>query len=506
MKITKVRLISQIFFFGLFLFLGFVTEFSHLKGYPVSIFLEVDPLVAIATAITTHNLYRGLIWSLILIIPTLLLGRFFCDWICPFGTLHHFVSWLGNRSRSTKEKMRLNRYRKHYSIKYYILIGMLVAAIFGTLQIGWLDPIALILRSFTVSIWPSINLPTELIYVRQHLHQFGWFIGFLFLLFLSMNFIIPRFYCRVLCPLGALLGLLSRFSFWQIDRDTEKCIDCGLCTSVCEGACEPDKELRKSECLLCMKCLDHCPQYALSFRFMPDLEGVGKTSRLSPDLSRRRLIHAGIVGLLFYPFARLSGKVTKNYSPDAIRPPGSLAEPEFLERCIKCEQCVKVCPTNVLQPAIFEAGLEGFWTPVMNHKIGYCELNCTLCGQVCPTGAIQKISIEEKLGIGEFDDKGPITVGTAFYDRGRCLPWAMDKPCRVCEEVCPVSPKAIYTKEVEVTKRDGTRVTIERPHVDPELCIGCGTCEHECPVSDLKAIRVTAVGESRSTERALLLK
>lgn len=502
MKITKVRLISQLFFFGLFLFLGFVTEFSHLKGYPVSIFLEVDPLVAIATSITSHSLYSGLIWSLLIIIPTLLFGRFFCNWICPFGILNHFVSWIGNKFRSLKEKIELNRYRKYYSLKYYIMAGMLVAAIFTTLQIGLLDPIALIFRSFTVSIWPSINLPTELVYVRQHLHQYGWFIGFLFIGFLALNLIIPRFFCRTLCPLGALLGVFSRFSLWRIDRDLDKCIDCGQCASVCEGACAPDKEIRKTECTLCMKCLDVCPTNALSFSFMPDIT----REVTNPDVSRRRLIYAGIVGLLFYPFARLSGRVTKNYSPDAVRPPGSLAEPEFLERCIKCDQCVKVCPTNVLQPAIFETGLEGFWTPVMDHKVGYCELNCTLCGQVCPTGAIQKISIEEKLGIGKFADKGPVKMGTAFYDRGRCLPWAMNKSCRVCEEVCPVSPKAIYSEEVEVTQRDGTKITLRRPYVDPERCIGCGVCEHECPVSDLKAIRVTAVGETRSTERALLLK
>lgn len=502
MKITKVRLISQLFFFGLFLFLGFVTEFSHLKGYPVSIFLEVDPLVAIATAITSHSLYSGLIWSLLIIIPTLLFGRFFCNWICPFGILHHVVGWIGNKFRSLKEKIELNRYRKYYSLKYYIMAGMLVAAIFTTLQIGLLDPIALIFRSFTVSIWPSINLPTELVYVRQHLHQYGWFIGFLFIGFLALNLIIPRFFCRTLCPLGALLGVFSRFSLWRIDRDLDKCIDCGQCASVCEGACAPDKEIRKTECTLCMKCLYICPTDALSFRFMPSTAH----EVTNPDVSRRRLIYAGIVGLLFYPFARLSGRVTKNYSPDAVRPPGSLAEPEFLERCIKCDQCVKVCPTNVLQPAIFETGLEGFWTPVMDHKVGYCELNCTLCGQVCPTGAIQKISIEEKLGIGKFADKGPVKMGTAFYDRGRCLPWAMNKSCRVCEEVCPVSPKAIYSEEVEVTQRDGTKITLRRPYVDPERCIGCGVCEHECPVSDLKAIRVTAVGETRSTERALLLK
>jgi ferredoxin len=152
-----------------------------------------------------------------------------------------------------------------------------------------------------------------------------------------------------------------------------------------------------------------------------------------------------------------------------------------------------------------EAGLEGFWTPILNMKIGYCELNCTLCGQVCPTGAIQRISIEEKNGRGDFEEQGPVRIGTAFYDHGRCLPWAMETPCVVCEEVCPTSPKAIYSREVTIRKRDGNMITLRRPYVDPSLCIGCGICEHECPVKDHAAIRVTAIGETRSEERGLLM-
>jgi formate hydrogenlyase subunit 6/NADH:ubiquinone oxidoreductase subunit I len=225
-----------------------------------------------------------------------------------------------------------------------------------------------------------------------------------------------------------------------------------------------------------------------------------------PDVNRRRVIFAGLTGLLFFPFSRSSGDITKNFKKEVMRPPGAVAEPDFLERCTKCDQCLRVCPTNVLQPAMFEAGIEGVWTPIMNMKMGYCELNCTLCGQVCPTGAIQKISIAQKLGIGEFTDLGPVKTGTAFFDQGRCLPWAMDTPCVVCQEVCPISPKAIFSREVDITNRWGKKVKLTRPYVDPTLCNGCGICEHECPVKDYRAIRVTAVGETRSQDRSLLLK
>ncbi|MDA0748802.1 MAG: 4Fe-4S dicluster domain-containing protein [bacterium] len=500
MGITHTRLISQIFFFGLFLFFAFVTQFGYLKGYPVSLFLEADPLVAIATSVTTHTLYRSLVWSLVLLIPTLLLGRIFCNWICPYGTLHQFTGWLFN-NRTIAEQVESNRYKKWFSLKYYILIAMGVSALFGSLQIGLLDPICLLFRSFTISIFPALDMPTEWIYVRPHSHHLAWIVGFILFFFIAMNLFIPRFFCRAVCPLGATLGLLSRFSLWRIERDVQKCVDCDLCLQRCEGASDPHTHLRTSECFVCFNCIDDCPYDALHFELLPSRSH----EVTSPDLNRRTALLTGIGALLFYPFTRRSGDLDKNFNKAVVRPPGSVAEPQFLERCIKCDQCIRVCPTNVLQPALLEAGLEGIWTPVMNMRMGYCELNCTLCGQVCPTGAIQKISIAQKLGIGEFTDLGPIKTGTAFYDRGRCLPWAMDTPCVVCEEVCPTSPKAIFSREVELTDRWGKQIRLTQPYVDPKLCIGCGICEHECPVKDHRAIRVTAVGETRSKDRSLLL-
>jgi formate hydrogenlyase subunit 6/NADH:ubiquinone oxidoreductase subunit I len=164
--------------------------------------------------------------------------------------------------------------------------------------------------------------------------------------------------------------------------------------------------------------------------------------------------------------------------------------------------CARSCPTGVIQLATSEAGIEGFWTPVMRFDAGYCEVSCVLCGHVCPTGAIQALTPSAKLG-QESPDRGPVRIGTAFYDLGRCLPWAMDTPCVVCEEVCPVSPKAIWTREVVIQARDGSTVTLKRPQIDPTRCTGCGICQYHCPVKDLPAIRVSAVGESRG-EKFLL--
>jgi formate hydrogenlyase subunit 6/NADH:ubiquinone oxidoreductase subunit I len=163
---------------------------------------------------------------------------------------------------------------------------------------------------------------------------------------------------------------------------------------------------------------------------------------------------------------------------------------------------MKVCPNNALHPALLESGIEGMWTPLFIMRIGYCEPSCVLCGDVCPTGAIQKITEAQKLGIGQ----PPIRIGTAFYDLGRCLPWAMETPCIVCEEFCPTSPKAIWVEEVDRVNRTGERVHLQRPRVDPELCIGCGACEKVCPVQDEPAVYVTSIGETRSKTNVILLE
>lgn len=536
-RITRIRVASQVFFFSLFVFLLWCTWFSRLRGYPVSLFLEVDPLVGVATAIANHTVYRWLWRGLFVLLPTLLLGRAFCNWMCPYGTLHQFVGWLFN-VWTNKNNIDRNRYKPAYQIKYLILGVFIVLALLGSLQIGLLDPICLLVRTFTTAFAPAADLahanlatvlrerlgmdPQPLLFLssapgasEQRVFRGAWFVGLMIIALVGMNLVVPRFFCRVLCPLGAFLGVLSRFALFRIDRDLTKCTDCDACLRRCEGASDPQGALRKSECFVCFNCIDDCPEDALSFRIAglpvkPEkpLSKLLEVVREAPDVRPRRWFFAGVAGVFMFPFLRLSAAVNKRgFSAKAIRPPGSVEESEFLERCIKCDQCIRVCPTNVLQPStLSEGGLEGLWTPVMNFSIGFCQLNCTLCSEVCPTGAIRKTTLPEKLGLGSYQSKGPISIGTAFFDRGRCLPWAMETPCVVCEEVCPVTPKAIGTYEEKVTRWDGREVVLKKPYIRPELCIGCGICEHECPVVDSAAVYVTAVGETRSQDRSLLLE
>jgi len=167
---------------------------------------------------------------------------------------------------------------------------------------------------------------------------------------------------------------------------------------------------------------------------------------------------------------------------------------------------MKVCPNNALQPAVSEAGLEGLWTPVLVPRIGYCEPSCVLCSQVCPPGAIWEITPKEKAWVvGVNSESKPIRIGTAFYDRGRCLPWAMATECIVCEEWCPTSPKAIYVQDAEMIDAKGQVKMLKQPRVDPQLCVGCGACEFACPVQGLPAVAVSSIGATRSKKNQILL-
>jgi MauM/NapG family ferredoxin protein len=241
-----------------------------------------------------------------------------------------------------------------------------------------------------------------------------------------------------------------------------------------------------------MNCDDLCPQNAVGFGFFK------KTQTASIDLGKRRVIGTILSGLAAVPLMRITGinKQAGAAEPRLIRPPGSLDEKQFLARCVKCGECMRVCITNGLQPTFLDAGIEGIWSPILIPRIGYCEYRCTLCGQVCPTGAIKRLELPEK---------EKVKIGLAMIDKGRCLPYAHATPCIVCQEVCPTPKKAIWLEKAKVMDRNESVMILNQPHVDLELCIGCGLCEAKCPILGKPAIYVTSIGESRSRENQLLL-
>ena len=549
-KLRTLRRVSQTVFLFLFLFFLVKTEYhgsfdkpeSAIINYPVKFFMELDPLVSFSAALSTHQIVNDIGWALAVIIGTILIGRFFCGWVCPMGTINHFFSSF-KPERKGKQRIESNRYKKWMSIKYYILIAFLIMALFTSLLTGLLDPLPFLYRSLVTSILPALEIVVRnsldflyntnisvfqtisnagysffksfLLNPSPVFFHFGLVIGIIFLAVLVFNRFITRFWCRGICPLGALFGILSRFSLYGLEKDNTKCDDCNICLLHCQGACEPQGGVpwRQAECHLCFNCETDCPTNAVRFKFFPKMENT----IIEPDIKRRRIIESALAGAVLLPVLRSTsgGTVEKNYNPGVIRPPGSLKESEFLSRCVRCSECMKVCPTNAIHPTLFEAGIEGIWTPTLIMRIGYCEYTCVLCGQVCPTGAIKKLTESEKLGkpvninetnINENQTLKPIKIGTAYFDRGRCFPWAMNTECIVCEEFCPTSPKAIWTQEEEIILRDGSKTTLKRPYVDVDLCIGCGICEYICPIKDKPAIYVTNSGESRSPEKQTTLE
>jgi ferredoxin len=263
------------------------------------------------------------------------------------------------------------------------------------------------------------------------------------------------------------------------------CVDCGKCVQDCKMEAIPanPRFTRSTECIECFGCVEVCPTDAVSFCLRPKPEFHEETKL---DLSRRRVLQGAGVGLALAAMVKIdparklatggSSPVMLS-SPALIRPPGSVTEDEFARRCVRCGMCMKACPTNGLQPAIHEAGIEGFWTPILVPRIGYCVEHCNACGNVCATNAIEPFRIE---------DKKSIFIGTAGIDRSQCIAWNSDRQCLVCDEHC--SYKAIEWQIV-----DG----VKRPSVNEEKCVGCGICEYACPIQPVAAIRVYSRGDRR---------
>lgn len=505
-----LRRTSQVLIFAVFVFLFLNTEYkdSDTLPYAVNIFLRLDPLVAAAATVASRAMI-ALLWpALITVLLTLVFGRFFCGWVCPLGAVLDFTSLLLGKRRLTRVAPR-----RLTSLKYLLLAGLAGSAFFTLQWVFLFDPISILIRSLAVAVYPAVNLAANTLFgalyetgsgavttVSEPVYRFlkHYFLAFeqphfqtavvtaaIFLTLLALESVERRFWCRYLCPLGAIFSLLGRFGLLRRAVTEPDCTGCTVCARNCrmgavgEGFVATDR----AECIACLDCEALCPEQAIVFR-----GGPGEKSA-APDLSRRGLLWSFGLGLAVVPVLG-SEAIEKTGDPARIRPPGALAEREFLARCTRCGECMRVCIANGLQPALFEAGLVGLWSPVLVPRVGYCEYNCTLCGQVCPTGAIERLQLEKKQ---------QIKIGLAEVDRSRCLPWKGDSECIVCEEHCPTPQKAIRLREEAVFSIiTGKIEVLQRPYVDEKLCIGCGICETKCPLSDRSAICVTCRGESRA--------
>jgi len=510
MKVKPTSIIFRRFSQGLFLLI-FIVLFLHtdyqgqdeISG-AVNLLFRFDPLIALAASLAARTAIVLVLPAIFLLLSSFLLGRWFCGWACPMGTLldcaRPFLSRKAGVAPAALPKLR-----------YILLVIILVGAFFGLPLVGFLDPFAILVRGLSMAVYPAFGMAVETFFNLTYNHGPAWLnhlteplyqvlrisvlpfdqkvfalsipaAAMLISLFL-LDLLHRRFFCRYVCPLGALLGLAARFAPWMIHNRKPSCTACGQCSDLCRmGAIDQQGQVNGERCILCMDCVTGC--HARQFTF-------GRTHRnpvpVAEGLSRRAFIGTTAGGIAL-PFLFAVRPLKLYPEPRLIRPPGTLPEEQFLGRCVRCGECMQVCINNALHPALLEAGFEGLFTPRLIPRIGYCEYQCTLCGQVCPTGAIRRLSPSRKQ---------EIAIGRAYLDRNRCLPYAKGVPCIVCEEHCPTPEKAIRFREVTTINEIGQEVRVKQPYVVESLCIGCGICENKCPLPGRSAILVTSEGESR---------
>lgn len=487
--------IVQTFSLAFFLWLLWHATFPLSPIWPVDAYLKLDPLNAFGVSISNRMYLTALILATLMVGFTLLIGRFFCGFLCPFGITVDVTDRLLCRNM-LKTPFNFPHAKSSSDgrwIKYAILIFLFCAALFGVSFLFLVSPICLITQFYGLVLTPVLNLMVDYsldvfqpladyfdVSVLAYLevptpqYQYHWFVALIFVAVFWGSQLAPRFWCRYVCPSGALFALVSKRPIIRRHVSNE-CTRCGICQKQCPmSAIEEDPFVTNhGECITCSTCVRVCPAKAVTFRV--PAPKIATHSAFSSH--RRKLITAGLFGMgaaviTHTGLSRVEGSITPGTaSPrDLLRPPGSIPEVDFLATCIRCGMCMKACPTNTLQPYGWDAGLSAFFSPVLKPKRGPCEPLCNVCGQVCPTKAIRRLPIAEKLWA---------KIGTAYILRHKCLAWEFDKKCLVCDEVCPYD--AISLKRVQ-------GISQAVPFVAENRCSGCGYCEHHCPVQNQSAI------------------
>lgn len=370
---------------------------------PANAWLRLDPLLALANWVAVRSPGARFWPAAGLLLISVAWGRVFCAWGCPVGALLDLQTTL-LRKAGYRGYRRLN---KLPALNLVVLALVIVSAAAGWGAVtGLLDPLVFAHRALTFV--RAGRLPETLLVV------------------LALGLVAPRFWCRFLCPLGGLLGIVHRpVRLWRG-----------------QGR-------------------------GVEFPLLPESRASAKGD--GPRYSRREFLGLLAGGLVVSGGAPAVPAVRPRGGERFLRPPGALSERRFTAACVRCGECIKVCPTRGLLPALTEAGLGGLWTPHLVPRVGECK-RCMLCGKVCPTGALRPIPV------------ALMKLGTAAVDTSACWAWNGTRPCRVCVDRCP---KKIISRDAQ-----------GRPVVDAAACDGCGTCEKVCPVRQA-AITVTSAGERR---------
>ncbi|MFH0823191.1 MAG: 4Fe-4S binding protein [Pseudomonadota bacterium] len=502
----RLQRLIQAVSLGFFVVLLWLAAHPLIDWVPVDLFLRLDPVVGLAVMVGIREFIPALIPGLVVAAAGLLIGRAFCGHVCPMGTTLDVVQrFVVSPAKRPVKSVTAEATRSRRWWKYAFLLLIVASSIFGVSLVFLGSPISLITRFYGLCLYPVLTLSgdwgmravgpalgfvglQDLAYIdlnrRVFAGGFFWFAVFICITCLAL--LDPRFWCRYLCPAGALIALFSGRPLVR-RRVAEGCTRCGRCIRNCPTSAiseEPHKTVH-SECIVCLRCVKVCPEHVVSF-------GIKRVAAVPSfaqvDMTRRRMVLAVGAGAMSAGLLRSGleqptpiGKEAALVDPDLIRPPGSVPEVSFMTRCIRCGECMKACPTNTLQPIWLKAGLEGLFTPVVMPRLAACAVTCNVCGQVCPTGAIRAVNLTEK---------NHAKIGSAYLIRQKCLVWKQDKKCLVCDEVCPF--RAVSFRMVPGLKNAA-------PFVLENRCLGCGWCESRCPVSGGAAIRVSIGGEVRLT-------
>lgn len=468
----------------------YAASLSGKEWLPAELFLMIDPLVSLSTAIAS----RSWVWSLgcaaAILLVCVVIPRGFCGYLCPLGTTIDFFDW-AIAGRTKRFQVPDDGWWVH--IKYYLLATILLAAFGGVLISGFFSAIPVVTRGFLFLLDPLQNGATRGWHLVPSLNV-GHFLSLgLFLCVLGLGFLRPRFWCKYVCPSGAV------FSIGNLFRATERkvessCIHCNKCVEICPfDAIKPDFTTRTTDCTLCQSCAGVCPTHAI--KFVERTNVVQLKVENEPPTNETTLGRRGFLSLTAGTAASIAGAASatvlgKAYgahvgSEDAflpVRPPGSVPEQEFLEMCIRCGECFKACPNNVLQPESFQQGFEGLWTPLVEADWAGCESSCNACGQVCPTGAIRALPLEEKRFA---------RMGLAIVNEATCLPFAGKEACDLCVQECIAAGyDAIeYTQvgvEVDENGQPIEGTGFAAPVVLEDKCVGCGLCQTRCYAINVK--------------------